>query len=476
MRPKHMNISDKRCSKHGNLPFEYFCIDHDSLFCKECKVESHRSCQKIMSVDIASKGIKSSQSFIDAMELIGHISMAIPLISIDRHTLIESIEMEASLVKDEIMKLKEEAISLIESLEKSLIEDLKQKKEKIVTNAKEIHKEIQDIERMTKEKKDMFDKAEKHGSEKQAFLAVHSCQTVLMGLDNRISTITEKKTRSTIKLNSSLLKKNIMSLATIETIELPTAIKRVQSYKRRSQIPIVHHISSTFVKKQDIQTRGTMVKGITVNYTNEIIITWIDIFKKMKVGIMVVDENGKLKNEINTLDQPCQRATIPMSENKGVLTFESSDSIQFVDFQNKTLLNYVSVNGRQLGGFAASNEYVFIGKSGSIDVLDLQGKVIRSGKTISSSVKPKYIALDRTGHIYYSDNEAVYCMRKDGEYRFIYKPPENNILHGIAIDSYSYVYIIVDSQYVWRIGPDGKFVDIVVNGEGWETLKFICFN
>ncbi|VDI20346.1 Hypothetical predicted protein [Mytilus galloprovincialis] len=171
MRPKHMNISDKRCSKHGNLPFEYFCIDHDSLFYKECQVESHRSCQKIMSVDIASKSIKSSQSFIDAMELIEHISLAIPLISIDRHILIESIKTEASVVKDETMKLKEEAISLIESLEKSLIEDLKQKKEKVVINAKGIHKEIQDIERMTKEKKDMFDKVEKHGSEKQAFLA-----------------------------------------------------------------------------------------------------------------------------------------------------------------------------------------------------------------------------------------------------------------------------------------------------------------
>lgn len=165
-----------------------------------------------------------------------------------------------------------------------------------------------------------------------------------------------------------------------------------------------------------------------------------------------------------------------MSENKGVLTFESRDRIQFIDFQNKTLLNYVSVNGRQLGGVAASNEYVFIGKKGGIEVLDIQGKVIRSVKTISSSVKPKYIALDRTGHIYYSDNEAVCCMRNDGEYHFIYKPPENNILHGIAIDSYGYVYIIVDSQYVWRIGPDGKYVDIVVNGEGWETLKFICFN
>ncbi|VDI15913.1 Hypothetical predicted protein [Mytilus galloprovincialis] len=165
-----MNISDQRCSKHGNLPFEFFCIGHDSLCCKECQVVSHRSCQKVMSFDIVSKGIKSSQSLVDAMERKEHILTAIPLISNDRHTFIESIKTEASVVKDEIMKLKEEAISLIKSVEKSMIENLKQKKEKILTNAKGIHKEIQDIERMTKKIKNMFDME----------FAVHYCQTILM--------------------------------------------------------------------------------------------------------------------------------------------------------------------------------------------------------------------------------------------------------------------------------------------------------
>ncbi|CAG2197222.1 unnamed protein product [Mytilus edulis] len=117
IKPTHINISDQRCSKHENLSFEYFCVDHDSLCCKECQVESHRSCQKIMSVDIASKGIKSSQSFIDAVELIEHVLMSINNLSYDTITLTESIEKEAQMIKDEIRKVKEEAISHIEYLE-----------------------------------------------------------------------------------------------------------------------------------------------------------------------------------------------------------------------------------------------------------------------------------------------------------------------------------------------------------------------
>ncbi|CAG2249751.1 unnamed protein product [Mytilus edulis] len=226
IKPIHINISDQRCSEHENLPFEYFCIDHDSLCCKECQVESHRSCQKIMSVDIASKGIQSSQSFIDAVELIEHVLMTIPTIKEERHTLIESIEKEANLVKDEIRKVKEQAISHIESLEKTLLEDLKQKKEKILNNAKVTITEIQDIERIAKEKKDTFDIVDKHGSEKQAFLAVHAYKTVLADLEQRISTITEQTTNLSIKLNTNLPNKSIMSImsiGTIDTIEVPTA-------------------------------------------------------------------------------------------------------------------------------------------------------------------------------------------------------------------------------------------------------------
>lgn len=133
-----------------------------------------------MSVDIAFKGIKQSESFVETIELINHVLTTTSIISNDRHTLIERIEKQAIGVKIEIMRLREElTIHNIKSLGTSLLEDMKLQKDKIVTNAKEMLSEIQNIEMITKEQKDTFDKVEKHGSEKQAFIAVHSCKSLL---------------------------------------------------------------------------------------------------------------------------------------------------------------------------------------------------------------------------------------------------------------------------------------------------------
>ena len=72
-KPTETQMTAQSCLKHDELPFEYFCIDHDVICCKECLVESHRTCAKAMSIDIASKGAKRSQSFIDPVELLEQV-------------------------------------------------------------------------------------------------------------------------------------------------------------------------------------------------------------------------------------------------------------------------------------------------------------------------------------------------------------------------------------------------------------------
>ena len=62
-KPTETRISSQCCLKHDELPFDYFYIDHDDTCCKECLVESHRTSAKAMSIEIASKGAKRTQSF-----------------------------------------------------------------------------------------------------------------------------------------------------------------------------------------------------------------------------------------------------------------------------------------------------------------------------------------------------------------------------------------------------------------------------
>ncbi|CAG2221756.1 unnamed protein product [Mytilus edulis] len=244
-----------------------------------------------MSVDIASKGIKSSQSFIDAVELIEHVLMTIPTIIEDRHTLIESIEKEANLIKDEIRKVKEEAISHIESLENSLLEDLKLKKDKIVAKRKGGDERNRGIIKMIIDKKDTFDIVEKHGSEKQAFLAVHVHKTVLDELEERISAITERTTYPSIRLNSKYPKKNITPIGTIETTEVPISTKFVKRKKRQSQIPMVHRQDlPTFIQKDAITVSGT-VGGLAVNYKDELFLTSSCMIVNQRILVYDINEN-----------------------------------------------------------------------------------------------------------------------------------------------------------------------------------------
>ncbi|XP_071142093.1 uncharacterized protein [Mytilus edulis] len=426
-----------------------------------------------MSVDIASKGIKRSQSFIDAVELIEHVLMRIPIITEDRQTLIDSIEKDANVIKDEIRKVKEEAISHIEYLEKLLLDDLKLKKDKIVTNANVTINEIEAIERMTQDKKDTFDIVDKHGSEKQAFLAVHANKTFLADLEERISTITEKTIHTSIKLKSNILEKNITSIGTIETKEVPASTKFVKRKKRQSQVSIVHRQDLPSFIHKNVITETNVVRGITVNEKNELII--INVFFWLH-EIVIYDNNEKLKYKIGPVSSPTQIAFIP-DKNIGIMT-GSLGFIQFVDFTNRELMNKVSINGCKGGGVAASNKNIFVGTKGNISVLDLKGRFIRSIKMNNDKITPRYITLDKIGNIYHSDSEVVYCTRIDGENIFTFKPPDNKSPNGIAIDSQGYVYVVVQNQGVCRLRPDGTFNDLVatVKEDMNETLFDICFN
>ena len=133
-KPTETQMTAKSCLKHDELPFEYFCIDHDDICCKECLVESHRTCAKAMSIDIASKGAKRSQSFIDSTKLIKHVLETVNEFTKDRREHIESLNNEIKKVKDRITHVKQGWISYLQSLETTLLENLQKQKDKVVAN------------------------------------------------------------------------------------------------------------------------------------------------------------------------------------------------------------------------------------------------------------------------------------------------------------------------------------------------------
>ncbi|XP_071124065.1 uncharacterized protein [Mytilus edulis] len=472
--PIQTNIADQCCFKHDNLPFEYFCIDHDVLSCKECLAESHRSCQKVMSVDIACKGAKQSQSFIDATELVDHVLETTHTIGKDEQDFIENIVKETNSVKTAVRIVKEEAIGHIEALEKSLLHDLDLKKDKIIQKAKTTLKETEDIKKSTKDKQDIFDLVNKHGSEKQAFIAVHAYKQDLTDLEKRVTGITEKSTRFTINLNPQKLQESIHSIGSIELSEVPSAIKFVQKKKYQSQMPIVHSQSMPqFVYKRDLDIKYAHIYGMTKNDNNELIL----VDNEQCGRILVYDKNDNFKYQIETKHQPWDIALIP-GKNFGVLTSKQEEVLQFVDFDRKKISETVSVKESQKGGVAASNENIYVGCKGNINVLDLRGRFIRSIKTKNEKVTPWFMTLDKSENIYYTDRQILSCIRSDGTEVYTYSAPrlDNTILWKLAVDNNGYVYVAVHMKGVYRMKPDGTFMDIIIKDETYFPCVGICFN
>jgi len=160
-RPSETKMSAQSCLKYDELPFEYFCIDHDVIFCKECLVESHRTCANAMSIDIASKGAKRSQSFIDSTKLIKQVLETVNEFTKDRREHMESIDSEIKQAKEKITSVKQRRISYLESLETSLLENVQRQKDKVVANIQEEISETKQIEQYIVKQKDAFEFVEK---------------------------------------------------------------------------------------------------------------------------------------------------------------------------------------------------------------------------------------------------------------------------------------------------------------------------
>ena len=473
-KPTETKMSAQSCLKHDELPFEYFCIDHDVICCKECFVESHRTCAKAMSIDIASKGAKRSQSFIDSVNLINHALKIANEFAKDRREHIESLNKEIKLMKDRITNLKQGWISYLQSLETTLLENVQRLQDKAVTNIQEEIFETKLIEEHIFKQKDAFQFVEKHGSDKQSFLLAQTLKTDLSDIEEKIATLTEKANYSTFKFESIETCDTMKSIGSISVVEHPCEITFVPFKKRQSQMPVVgRHQMSSFIHDCDIDNKSrhgeVNIDGITV-IDNDMIV----LCDSGQPQLLVYNNNNQYQYEIKTTYKPCDIATIP-GTNMVVVSSYNSNYIQFIDIDRKKVYSEMHITASQYGGVAASDTNLFVGGKGLIHVLDHQGHPVRKIKTKKENREPHYITICSSGNIFYSDCDSLYCIKPDGEEVFSYDSPHLRDAWGVTTDNHGNVYIVgFNSKNIHRLRPDGTFIDIILKKEDNIKLPRTC--
>jgi GTPase involved in cell partitioning and DNA repair len=109
-----------------------------------------------MSIDIASKGAKRSQSFIDSTKLIKHVLETVNEFTKDRREHIESLNNEIKQVKDKIINVKQGWIRYLESVETTLLDNVQRQKNNVIANIQEEISETKQIEEYIIKEKDTF--------------------------------------------------------------------------------------------------------------------------------------------------------------------------------------------------------------------------------------------------------------------------------------------------------------------------------
>ncbi|XP_052066381.1 uncharacterized protein LOC127706030 [Mytilus californianus] len=467
--PEKIDLS-YNCSKHQHLPFDYFCVDHDVICCKECWPKDHQACNNVTSIDIASRNFKQSQSFLDSEEQLRFILEALEKLSKHCTDNGSRIKIEETQILNQIKTLKENLIKQLEVLEESLLKQLTEKKDKYVTSLKRQEKCIRDLVNSTKAKKQALEFVRDHGSEKQAFVYIHSSKPVSDEVEHKVKQLTESLVDASFKFVEIISNEKLTDFGSIELKETPCSFPFVPYKQRQSQVPIVlkrQIIAFTYL--YDIDMKGETLKGVTgmtITDNNTLVFCDMDTEK-----VHFCDEKGIYQSSIRSPYQPWDITAIP-GINTAVISNRNDPYIQFLDIGRRRISNHVEVK-RCTRGIAASKENIFVAVKGKIQVLDLVGNFKRTISLKQEQFVIRYMSICSNGNICYSNNSDVHCITSDGCPVFSYASSDLRNPRNMISDNADNIYVLGrDSNNIHKLNSTGTLVDALFEDYIYDPLAF----
>ncbi|CAG2241990.1 unnamed protein product [Mytilus edulis] len=247
-------------------------------------------------------------------------------------------------------------------------------KDKDVTCIQRQEKDIDDLVTCTNDQKVVLEFIKDYGSEKQAFVSIHSSKSILDKIEDKVNQLTESFVDTSLMFVESVSKDNLTDLGSIELKETPCSVSMVPYKQRQSQVPVVskRHITSfTHLYDIDMKEKLSVVTGITISDNNTLIIC--DADKK----VFFCDKNDAYLSSISSPHQPWDITAIP-GTTTAVMSCQSTPYIQLIDIDRQQILKKVEVKQGECWGVAATKENIYIGSKGKIYVLDLRGNFVRT--------------------------------------------------------------------------------------------------
>ncbi|VDI17440.1 Hypothetical predicted protein [Mytilus galloprovincialis] len=382
------------------------------------------------------------------------------------------IELEESKIRKEIAKAKENVIKRLESLETSLLKQLTELKDKDMTAIKRQEKEIGELVTTRKAQKEALEFIRDHGSEKQAFISIHSSKPILDDIEINVKQLTESVVDTSLRFLEKHSNEYLTDIGSIELKETPCSVSMVPYKQRQSQVPVVskrHLHSFTHLYDIDMKEKLNGVPGITISDNDTLIICDVGTKK-----VLFCDKNDAYLSSISSPHHSWDIAAI-LGTTTAVMSCEWTPYIQLIDIERQQILKQVGVKQGGCRGVTATKENIYIGSKGKIYVLDLRGNFVRTIQLKNINDCINYISVCSNGNICCSINGEVQCITSAGDPVFTYTSTDLCSARNIQIDDADNLYVRIlgrDSQNIHILTSSGTFVDILSPDNLYKPLTF----
>jgi sugar lactone lactonase YvrE len=473
--PGEVLTTQVKCSRHPDFIKDFFCNQHHVICCRNCMSEQHRSCDKFMPLEMASKNAKTSSLLHDISDGMTQVHLTLKTAVQNRQENRDRVKIEEKTIVRQISAFKASVIKKLDELEHSALLEMQTVSQDSICQIEREESELEKSVSLIEKHLQQLDFVTKNGSDQHVFLLLHRLLPILSKEDSNLEEMLANLSDVNLDYDHpENLLSGIQSLGTIRLKKTPCTITfKPYKHMEAQNISVQSRPKKSFKFGYSIDRTFDKVSGMVVDKDDNLILA-------DKSLLRMYNKDGKFVKESKLGGNAWD---ISYHKQSGRIVVALQDSgVQFVDnFIAQTKISIQSITDCR--GVTWVEDHVYVCGSDSNDdgriiILDSNGQHISSISSISSIGRVYYIH-HRDNNIYYTDyKQNVYCIKKDESNVLTFSSPDLRKPDGMDTDRQGNAYVVGrGSNNIIRLSPDGQNSDIIIKKEhGISDPLTHCFS
>ena len=442
----------RNCSVHPEFVLDFFCTQHDAPCCRHCMSEVHRSCDKVVPLEIASKGAKTSSFCDDISDGMKQVHSTLQSVIQNRTVNLETIKQEDEQILKKISEFKTSIIEKINELEKSTFSELQRVRQMSILQIETDKATAEKSVKLVEEYLQQIDFLRKNGSDHHMFLLLHEMQSNLQKEDHKLPDLIGNMSVFTLvyKQPANILSE-LGNLGVVQT--------------RRNPCPISYS-PSKHIEAQQLSLSDKTPKSFKLTSKFNV--------KHAAICSMMVHKDGNLfiasGSSLLEFDKERFVKGYKLSAKLWDITFSKSGKI-LASIRHQATIHVIGnfkLKERKIdlqridrcNGIACANDKIFIGGNRMLYIFDSKFELEKRIPVGDSNLV--YLHHDNN-KLYFSDCTNVYCMAEDGTEIYTFSSPDLQVPDGITTDGRGNVYVVGrGSDNIHRLSQDGKSSQVIL--------------